>query len=620
MQSNEITGSRKSSIMAILSNYKYKYDMSENSVEHTLYKKIIEFDDKDKSKTLVQNRKEALEWINSIQKTANEVEYRTNKLRLQSDNTEGTPLMEQGKIELLHKMGWYYNGNFHRNKNDDDKVGYPNLSFNVSTRKIEGGVNEDPIYMYMASYGIVNNEDSNTNGSYSLFLTLDECVKFIVNELEYTHKDILYGKEMSKLFKQEKAKDLQQRIKDTADEQERRESVKRMFQEFSNDPATRKAVRDTVERLAPNSAVEKEIYRLQRSSDVSALPDFINEFLIRMARNSWKSAVNHEQEAKKAGNIIRSYDSTKAEDGQQPHMRDSTPQIAKQQDSPVVVPPAPKVDDRRASQPRKDMNRNVPTDDYVAAAKGRDVSKTTIKHPNEIVPENGGVLSVNSPIKRSQDEKRNYQPVDAPEDLSHGDTSQDALHVDKNIVQSNREESNDILPDTPVKQEKVATHSDFPGVNVEAEHSHSFAHKFENIDMSSQHSQQIAHEFDEINIVAEPSLITQKEFDEIDIVAEPSLIQHDEFGGVDISPGEASKEVSTVLDNVVEEPRHSAEITNTADALDITFHNEKDKVFDDDDIINKIRESMPDLLDSSRTPKVDESQDGDEIDDIIGRF
>lgn len=458
MQSRNVADSGKSNIIAILSNFKYKKDMSDNSVEHTVYKRFVDFDNKDSSKSLVENRRDALKWILDIQQLSNEVDYSINKRKLMSGTSDNKELIEQDKIRLLHNIGWYYNGDFYTpTSNNNDTVGYPNLSFNISTRKIDGGGNEDdPIFMYMASYGIVSNKDDKSNGSYSLFLTMDECIKFIVNELEYTHKDILYRKEMNKLFKEKN----RVRLEAAANEKDRRKATIDLFMRFSSDEKNKEIVRKNLERLVSNANVEKEIYKLQRSSDISSLSDFINEFMIRMARNSVKDAIEHEQEAKRAGAIIQNYDTDRAQD--------STPGF------------------NEASAVKSMPNSNAPLQSH------------KVEEPRK------PVLSVSSPIRKNSDSiRKDYNPSPQPEKVENDPQNVPVSPVTASV-------------DQPKK--KVSKDEEFTDVDLNnISHSVVSTTTSDDIVIHGEHQSETNTDFDDMSINGVENVVVSDNFDDVNV-------------------------------------------------------------------------------------------------------
>lgn len=554
---------KKSSITAILSNYKHKLSISENSVEHTVYKKLLSFDELDNGKKKSENRYAALEWIDDVRNRAKEIEYNSAFKTL---NNEPAALIEQDKLELLYKIGWFYNGNFYKNKNiQRDRVGYPNLSFNVSVRRVDKPNSYDkssPIYMYMASYGIVdNNTKDNSSGSYSLFLTLEECITFILNELEYTHKDILYLNEMRKLFKDSDAieklknKDLKAR-----NDEEKRAHAARALEEFSNDENNQNEVRKRMSRLITNPSIEKELHNLKRSADTTTLLDFINEFLILMAKKNYKDALEDEREANRVNDLVKNYSDTPDPDlvpnkqevvQEQPRMRSET----------VLTPPKP------------DRTRN---------------SEPPVVPPAE---------QPSSTPEKEHEVKEEHRDV-----KSYGNIN--------------------IAPDTYTTD----TRDYYSGINISPDKTSVFEENdYANIDISSDDSSVVEEKEYKQDLNMNPvdsSTTVEKEYNSnLDFGQKESTRVQNTFNKeIVVTPNDSSTKIDNKSDYVLDvSPVKSVSQENDFSNIEFEFTEEESKIFNDNDILNIIKDVMPEFLNEDRSPIV-KDQDDSNPEHIIDKF
>lgn len=518
---------KNSSWLAILNNYKYKMSISENSVENTALQKLLGFDELNNGKSKSENRLDAFKWIEDLRRSASEAEYNIVCKKLDGKSDQA---IEQEKLAILYDIGWFYNGNFYKkNKNVSSKIGYPNLAFNISVRKIDKNNdyytygNNGNIYMYMASYGIVDGAKDTSGGSYSLFLTLDDCIAFILNELEYSHKDILYLKEMKRLFKEsDNSQKLSLRSsRDKSKEEQKRETIAAL-EEFSRNPKVQQKVQKSVENLTSNANVEKELYNLRRSSDTSTLLDFIDGFLIKLARKNYYDAVKHEEESNKANKLVSNF-------GESGNNTQSNTQSISQRSNPPVR--------QRPQAPRPIVNTN------------------------RVVPQEAPSVPA---------------PIADPNSVPHRNTN---THSDFNNQVESRKFDFDSSP-----HREVNTSVDFVDESVNTKP------------------------------VAETSVENDFSFTSSKPTSKTNVNSEFDFTGEKpTSETAVENDAKYTFDT---EPERSTLSENSFGDVNIDFTHDEENIFNDEDVINRIKDIIPGLF-------TDDQENDDEeetIDDIIDKF
>ena len=565
--------------------------ISENSVENTALQKLLGFDELNNGKSKSENRLDAFKWIEDLRRSASEAEYNIVCKKLDGQNDQS---IEQEKLAILYEIGWFYNGNFYKkNKNVSSKIGYPNLAFNISVRKIDKNNdyytygNNKNIYMYMASYGIVDGSKDTSGGSYSLFLTLDDCISFILNELEYSHKDILYLKEMKRLFKEsDNSQKLSLRSsRDKSKEEQKKEKIAAL-EEFSRNPKVQQKVQKSVENLTTNANVEKELYHLRRSSDTSTLLDFIDGFLIKLARKNYYDAVKHEEESSKANKLVSNFGSS-----------DSNTQSATQRSNPPVrqrpQAPRPIVNTNRAIPQEAPSTQAPIADSNSVSRRSTDTHRNTnIQESREFDFTNNANNEVNTSID-FVDESVNAKPVSETTVNNEFDFT-----GEKPVAKTDVNNEFNFTGDNPTPKTAVNNEIDFTGGKPTSETS-------------------INNEFNFVgdNPTSETAVNNEFDFTGEKPVAKTDVNNEFNFTGDKPTP-------ETAVENDAEytfdtEPERSTLSENSFGDVNIDFTHDEENIFNDDDVISRIKDIMPGLFADEDQEEYDEEET---IDDIIDKF
>lgn len=291
------TNNKSDETFSILTNYSYKQHISDYSVEAVAHNRLLEFN---KGKNLVEKKKNALSWIRKLQEETEEALSHIHDLRL-SDRKNIKEEVEQEKLSILDRIQWNYKGNFHYS--DKYSGSYPELSYTISTRRMSGR------YWYEASYGIVRNvnEHDVKYGSYNLFLTLDEAIDYIVEELKNSGQEALLKhylkdhlrREIEKKNNDVKPKDYAEIIKEKNKERKEKKS-----QYIASRGKTRLDPIDAqINRIIDDDNIANSIYAIKRSSDIFTLNDFTRNLLVPYAYKQLSDAKDHQRDVERAAEL-----------------------------------------------------------------------------------------------------------------------------------------------------------------------------------------------------------------------------------------------------------------------------------------------------------------------------
>ena len=291
------TNNKSDETFSILTNYSYKQHISDYSVEAVAHNRLLEFN---KGKNLVEKKKNALSWIRKLQEETEEALSNIHDLRI-SDRRNVKEEIEQEKLSILDRIQWNYKGNFHYS--DKYSSSYPELSYTISTRRMSGR------YWYEASYGIVRNvnEHDVKYGSYNLFLTLDEAIDYIVEELKNSGQEALLKhylkdhlrREIEKKNNDVKPKDYAEIIK-----QKNKERKEKKAQYIASRGKTRLDPIDAqINKIIDDDNIANSIYAIKRSSDIFTLNDFTRNLLVPYAYKQLSDAKDHQRDVERAAEL-----------------------------------------------------------------------------------------------------------------------------------------------------------------------------------------------------------------------------------------------------------------------------------------------------------------------------
>lgn len=291
------TNNKSDETFSILTNYSYKQHISDYSVEAVTHNRLLEFN---KGKNLVEKKKNALSWIRKLQEETEEALSNIHDIRL-SDRKNVNEEIEQEKLSILDRIQWNYKGNFHYS--DKYSSSYPELSYTISTRRMSGR------YWYEASYGIVRNvnEHDVKYGSYNLFLTLDEAIDYIVEELKNSGQEALLKhylkdhlrREIEKKNNDVKPKDYAEIIK-----QKNKERKEKKAQYIASRGKTRLDPIDAqINKIIDDDNIANSIYAIKRSSDIFTLNDFTRNLLVPYAYKQLSDAKDHQRDVERAAEL-----------------------------------------------------------------------------------------------------------------------------------------------------------------------------------------------------------------------------------------------------------------------------------------------------------------------------
>lgn len=291
------TNNKSDETFSILTNYSYKQHISDYSVEAVTHNRLLEFN---KGKNLVEKKKNALSWIRKLQEETEEALSNIHDIRL-SDRKNVKEEIEQEKLSILDRIQWNYKGNFHYS--DKYSSSYPELSYTISTRRMSGR------YWYEASYGIVRNvnEHDVKYGSYNLFLTLDEAIDYIVEELKNSGQEALLKhylkdhlrREIEKKNNDVKPKDYAEIIK-----QKNKERKEKKAQYIASRGKTRLDPIDAqINKIIDDDNIANSIYAIKRSSDIFTLNDFTRNLLVPYAYKQLSDAKDHQRDVERAAEL-----------------------------------------------------------------------------------------------------------------------------------------------------------------------------------------------------------------------------------------------------------------------------------------------------------------------------
>lgn len=291
------TNNKSDETFSILTNYSYKQHISDYSVEAVAHNRLLEFN---KGKNLVEKKKNTLSWIRKLQEETEEALSNIHDIRL-SDRKNVNEEIEQEKLSILDRIQWNYKGNFHYS--DKYSSSYPELSYTISTRRMSGR------YWYEASYGIVRNvnEHDVKYGSYNLFLTLDEAIDYIVEELKNSGQEALLKhylkdhlrREIEKKNNDVKPKDYAEIIK-----QKNKERKEKKAQYIASRGKTRLDPIDAqINKIIDDDNIANSIYAIKRSSDIFTLNDFTRNLLVPYAYKQLSDAKDHQRDVERAAEL-----------------------------------------------------------------------------------------------------------------------------------------------------------------------------------------------------------------------------------------------------------------------------------------------------------------------------
>lgn len=264
---------------AVYRNFRHKSHVSSDSVESAALNTLRNYGKGSKGDPVVI-RKNALEWVKNTLELANS---KISEIRMGEINGASDKEIEQAKLAVLESIGWKYRGSFHPEKNRAQ--GFPELSFTISVRR--DNINEE-IFYYFASYGIVRDDDNDRIGSYSSFLTLDDVVTYLLEQLSTVGKsDYSRRRYVDKIrAHQDKEKsmskaELAKRGSISTSDDRKRKIKKDCLDEFTNN-------------ILPEENVRRRISELKSASDIFTLPDLLRIAMIPMAKNNLKESEEHQ--------------------------------------------------------------------------------------------------------------------------------------------------------------------------------------------------------------------------------------------------------------------------------------------------------------------------------------
>ena len=600
--------------VAVLNTYKYKFNKLNNSAEKIIYNRLRSFDSMSTG-SLVENRRNGLAWVKHIEKLSKDVRFTMAREQLSGVSPV---CVEQEKLKLLNAIGWFYNGVFYAKgeENAGDRVGYPNLSFTVSTRRLDDPSQHDTytsdylsdrqgahLYAFVASYGIVEGIEQNPrdSGSYEVFLTLDECIDFISREFEFSHRETLYKKEMARLFddflqnsrgpRAAIARDISEKIKKASSYGEQRKITEHELHRFSQDKNNQKIVREYLQRLVPQSTIDREIYKLRRSTDVTALPDIVSLCFVPLAKKELADAEREQRETERASTIISSYrdDLPATPKGNTPsESRHKTPADNPLPEPPRRTPMSATNDQRDSVAPTPEPTPTPKVSAHVSASEP--VSKVSSPAPVEVntnadrIDVRGGVPFVET--------TRDYDSpiVVTPEGEKTVETNEYALPTvqspEKQVEQVSEHDSISITPSS----DNVTQTDDYTGVNVSPDRENTVVTGDAPVD---------------VHVSPDDVSTTVTENAPVNVSVSPV-----DAGDVTVTGEGPSVTISA--------PTYEERVEDSFGGFSFAPDVSESEAVSEEDVLDKIRDVMPDLFDTDRTPVVDDGFD--EIDDILNRF
>lgn len=285
----------------ILKNYKTKKETLPSAVEVVAYDRLMSYKRGEDAVDVASN---ALRWTQKLGKLASSS---LTSLRKADVNDMSSIKKEQYRLRVLNYIGWVYQGTFY--PDNEDASGYPELAFNIIAKRDE---NEEDLYYYEVTYGIVHGFDSDTIGSYTNCMTLEEAWDSLVQNLDNSGR-----KEYIKLRSRENLNNaLASRV---AKEKRKNKKLRKLSDKEvssrilgSMNASKRADLRDYIIKSAHdqfareimNEANAAHKYaELENSADISAFPDFIDRFLIPAAQDRKNKAIRHQQDTQRAESL-----------------------------------------------------------------------------------------------------------------------------------------------------------------------------------------------------------------------------------------------------------------------------------------------------------------------------
>ena len=262
----------------VLRNFHYKSWVSNDSVEHTIYRRIL---DQDPEKDYVRQASENLEWIRGIRHMLEkELGDYAHMLLGRSDsggNNGITPeSLEQGKLKILSEIDWFYRGNFYDRKHAS---AYPELAFTVSTRHYAG------VVWYVVSYGVARGVKTNRHGTYSMFLTMEGVKDFLRKQVRHSGRLEHYKNHVNHEL------------------EKRSVSLGRQLTTIEKEEVTREfsaKASQLTNRYTSDANVEYVLHQLESCCDITTLPDSITRWMLRLAEKKLSEAIDHQEVQKRA--------------------------------------------------------------------------------------------------------------------------------------------------------------------------------------------------------------------------------------------------------------------------------------------------------------------------------
>ena len=263
-----IESNMSENLKRVVANLNSKTKFSRYTVENIVYSNVI---NAPRGANNIETRRNALSWILEVMKDSQEAMRVINGAK-----KEGNPFAEEeAKKDILHKIGWRYMGRFCGPEYSVDE--YPELFFSIKMSSI------GDTKWYMATYGIPssNPNDLSVNvSSYSYFSTLEESLKFIVDEYKMIGIPQLKKRISKNKVMQAKSEN---GILNTRDE----------IAKFINN--NKNEIASEVNRISPEGSVNHTIEVIRRCTDISTIYDLADELLVPLAKRELNEAREFEE-------------------------------------------------------------------------------------------------------------------------------------------------------------------------------------------------------------------------------------------------------------------------------------------------------------------------------------
>lgn len=558
---------------SILRNYAYKKNLSDYSVEVTAFSRLMEHN---QGKNFVDKKLNALEWVKNLNKETSIAMNNIHSIRT-SGVERVEEQVEQQKLAVLHRINWVYNGSFKEKKYAN---AYPEVAFQIKTKATGGDK-----YWYEASYGIVKGINESNFGSYNYFLTLEEAIEFIREELYRTGQRALDRHYLKDHVRRHEEKAKRQLSKEDRAKLVREKNLARQKAKKDGQPDL---IDIAIGKVYNKENIEQTFYNVRRASDIFTLNDFTRNMLVPYAYKQLEDARTYQRETERANQIIEesNIDLDKVET-----FHEDT--INEQEDKPLASP--------------QDIAKNINKNNETVIAKEKDnTSKNEVKDNN--------ILDLGSGIVFDLDE------------IDENDKDNDKVSVLPHLQVNDHKDSDDseevIINDVKPNNEEKVSHTEY---NVEVDDSPIN----ETVNITEEISVPSVNIVESLN-VEEELTVPSVNIEESSHVAEELTVEPQ----VHIEEHE-----ETVLDIDIEEPSDISENIDIVDDIELSNDTDFDEyedyteelhafnelitveegvVLNDKDLYEGFRDALPEMFNSTRLPIVE--QEDDSLDSAMDDF